>query len=34
MLHTVKFDLDENALAVGMKIFLQFVLDNQNGIAF
>lgn len=34
VLHTVKFDLDENALAVGMKIFLQFVLDNQNGIAF
>ncbi|MBR4863764.1 MAG: amidohydrolase [Oscillospiraceae bacterium] len=34
VLHTVKFDLDENALAIGMKIFLQFVLDNQNGIAF
>ena len=34
VLHTVKFDLDENALAVGVKIFLQFVLDNQNGMEF
>ena len=34
VLHTVKFDLDENAMAVGMQTFLQFVLDNQNGIEF
>lgn len=34
VLHTVKFDLDENALAIGMKIFIQFVLDNQGGIQF
>jgi len=33
VLHTVKFDLDENAMAIGVDIFLQFVLDNQNGIA-
>ena len=34
VLHTVKFDLDENALAIGVNIFLQFVLDNQGGIQF
>lgn len=34
VLHTVKFDLDENAMAVGVKTFVQFVLDNQNGIDF
>lgn len=33
-LHTVKFDLDEQALENGVKIFVQFVLDNMNGIAF
>ena len=34
VLHTVKFDLDESALAIGVKTFLQFVLDNQKGIEF
>ena len=34
VLHTVKFDLDESAMAIGAKIFVQFVLDNQNGIEF
>jgi len=34
VLHTVKFDLDENAMAVGVETFVQFVLDNQNGIEF
>ena len=34
VLHTVKFDLDESAMAIGVKTFLQFVLDNQNGIEF
>lgn len=33
-LHAVNFDLDENALAIGVQIFLQFVLDNQKGIEF
>ncbi len=34
VLHTVKFDLDESGMAIGVNIFLQFVLDNQNGIEF
>ena len=34
VLHTVKFDLDESAMAIGVKTFLQFVQDNQNGIEF
>ena len=29
--HNGKFMLDENALSVGSDIFVQFVLDNQNG---
>lgn len=33
-LHTVKFDLDEQAMESGVKIFVQFVLDNMNGIEF
>ena len=33
-LHTVNFDLDENALSIGVRIFLQFVLDNQKGMVF
>ena len=34
VLHTVKFDIDESAMAIGVRTFLQFVLDNQNGIEF
>ena len=34
VLHTVKFDLDESAMAIGVKTFLQFVQDNQKGIEF
>lgn len=34
VLHTVKFDLDEAALEYGVRIFVQFVLDNMDGIAF
>ena len=31
-LHHDDFDIDESALAVGVKVFVQFVLDNMNGI--
>ena len=34
VLHTVKFDLDEKAMEIGVTTFVQFVLDNQNGIEF
>ena len=34
VLHTVKFDLDESAMAIGVNTFLQFVQDNQGGIEF
>ena len=30
-LHQVNFDVDENALEVGVKIFTQFVYDHMNG---
>ena len=30
--HQVDFQLDENALIYGAENFVQFVLDNQNGI--
>jgi amidohydrolase len=33
-LHHPKFNIDEDCLAVGVKIFLQFVLDNMDGIQF
>lgn len=33
-LHQDRFDLDEDALEVGVNIFLQFILDNMQGIAF
>ena len=32
--HNGRFKLDENALAVGSDIFVQFVLDNMGGITF
>ena len=32
--HNPKFMMDEDCLAVGVKVFLQFVLDNMNGIDF
>lgn len=31
-LHQVNFDIDENALDVGVNVFVQFVLDHMNGI--
>ena len=31
-LHANDFLLDEDALALGAKAFIQFVLDNQNGL--
>ncbi len=31
-LHQDKFNVDEDALSVGSSIFVQFVLDNMNGI--
>ena len=31
-LHANDFMLDEDALAIGAKAFIQFVLDNQNGL--
>ena len=33
-LHNSKFMIDEAALKVGSDIFVQFVLDNMNGIDF
>ena len=30
--HQTNFKLDEDALVVGVKTFVQFVMDNQNGI--
>ena len=30
--HETNFDIDENALSIGVKTFVQFVLDNMNGI--
>ena len=33
-LHTVKFDLDEAAMEHGVNTFVQFVLDNMDGIEF
>ena len=32
--HHPRFDIDEDCLAVGVKVFLQFVLDNMDGIQF
>jgi len=32
--HHDNFDIDEDALEVGVQIFLQFVKDNMNGIEF
>ena len=32
--HNPKFNIDEDCLAVGVKVFLQFVLDNMDGIQF
>lgn len=33
-LHNDHFNIDESALEVGVNTFLQFILDNQNGIEF
>ena len=33
-LHTVRFNIDEQAMEHGVKLFVQFVLDNMNGIEF
>lgn len=30
--HNGEFDLDEDALETGSKVFVQFVIDNQNGV--
>ena len=32
--HNDRFDIDESALEVGVNVFVQFILDNQNGIQF
>ncbi|MBO5879727.1 MAG: M20/M25/M40 family metallo-hydrolase, partial [Clostridia bacterium] len=32
--HNGKFMLDESALEIGVNIFVQFILDNMNGIQF
>ena len=32
--HETNFDIDESALEIGAKTFVQFVLDNMNGISF
>ena len=32
--HTVKFDIDESSLEVGVNIFKRFILDNMYGIDF
>ena len=31
-LHQVNFDIDENALDIGVNVFVRFVLDHMNGI--
>lgn len=33
-LHNDHFDIDEDCFATGISLFVSFVLDNQNGIAF
>ena len=33
-LHTTKFDIDEEALKIGSDAFVNFILDNMNGINF
>lgn len=33
-LHTTKFDIDEEALKIGSDAFVNFILDNMNGIDF
>ena len=33
-IHTDRFDIDESAMEIGVRVFLQFILDNMNGIAF
>jgi metal-dependent amidase/aminoacylase/carboxypeptidase family protein len=30
--HSVRFDIDEGCLQVGVDMFTQFVLDHMNGI--
>ena len=32
--HNPKFQLNERCMEVGTEIFVQFVLDNMNGIDF
>ena len=32
--HNDCFDIDESALSVGVNVYLQFILDHQNGIEF
>ena len=32
--HNDSFNIDEGALEVGVNTYLQFILDNQNGIEF
>jgi amidohydrolase len=32
--HNEHFEIDESALAIGVDVFTQFILDNQNGIEF
>ena len=32
--HNDRFNIDEDALEVGVNVFTQFILDNQNGIEF
>jgi len=32
--HNERFEIDEDALEIGVNTFLQFILDNQNGIEF
>ena len=33
-LHNDHFDIDEECFANGISLFVNFVLDNQNGITF
>ena len=30
--HTRNWDIDEDGLQTGVKVFVQFVLDNMNGV--
>ena len=34
VVHNDRFDIDEDALEIGVRVFTKFILDNMNGIKF